>query len=468
MRVTDVKQWILSLASASLLTQMVFAQASVPAPLPPRSDQIILIQDKGPAIAPPPAPAVQVPMTPMTPVAPAATPDAKTDAPKGNGNGNGEEKKDEEKKDEGPWRLFPDEIAGFKVTGWIYGTGVYNGTNGGNTRYNGPMSMSDQEGVFLNQAYLSISRGLKDCFSWGATFDTFYGNDYNASQSRDWELRNARGWVQRLNSGQDYGIVSPQSYLEVGTTKYSLKVGHFWTPIGYMVVQAPGNFFNTQPYGFMSTNPFTHWGALGTANLSDNLMVQLGVVNGWDALDRPINVPSYLLNTRYTFNEKKGFLQYSIITGEEPENLGPAYGARTLQNVVFDYNISDKWEFVYESNLVHQVNHPVGAENSHSYNFQPFLFYRINDCWRAGIRYEYFHDPGNFMSGIRRGNPNIGPYFGNNQTVALGLNWTPNASKNLNIRPEYRYDSFSGTGQPYNAGNSSVQHLFVVGAFWQF
>src|SRR5262245_21353627 len=261
MRLSDVKQWILSLASASVLTQMVFAQASIPAPLPSRADPIILIQggDKAPAAA----------AAPAAPAAQAPAPDAKVDAPaaNGNGNGNGEEKK----ADEGPWRLFPDEIAGFKVTGWVYGTGVYNATNGGGTRYNGPMSMSDQEGAYLNQLYLSVSRSLKEEFSWSATVDAFYGNDYNASQSRDWELRNARGSVHRWNTGQEYGTVSPQSYVEAGTSKYSVKVGHFWTPIGYMVVQATGNFFNTQPYGFMATNPFTHWGALGTANVSDNL-----------------------------------------------------------------------------------------------------------------------------------------------------------------------------------------------------
>src|SRR5262245_28411573 len=131
MRLSDVKQWILSLASASVLTQMVFAQA---APAPLVGQQIILVQGDDKAA---PAPAAQAP----APDAKVAAPDA---APaNGNGNGNGEEKKDE-----GPWRLFPDEVAGFKITGWLYGTGVYNSSNGGGTRYNGPMSMSDQEGVF--------------------------------------------------------------------------------------------------------------------------------------------------------------------------------------------------------------------------------------------------------------------------------------------------------------------------------
>jgi hypothetical protein len=461
MRLSDAKKWILSLASASVLTQMVFAQATVPAAMPARPETIILIQggDKAPAPAATPAPAAAPAVAPSQTIEAAPSTDAAAPAA------------------DGPWRLFPDEIAGFKVTGWVYGTGVYNGTNSGNTRYNGPMTMSDQEGVFLNQLYFSVSRGLKEELSWGATFDGFWGNDYNASQSRDWEIRNVRALNpagpsqtppqptgQKWNSGQDYGFSSPQSYLEVGTTKTSVKVGHFWTPIGYMVVQGPGNFFNSQPYGFMATNPFTHWGALATHNVSDNLWIQGGVVNGWDALDRPINVPSYLVGGRYSFNEKKGYLQYHLITGQEPENLGTGYGGRTLQNGIFDYVINDTWEFVLEANLLNQNNRT--AENSTSYNIHPFLFYKINDCWKAGMRYEYFHDPSGFMAGIRNGNPNLGPYNGNNQTFAFGLNYTPN--KNLNIRPEYRYDVFNGNGSPYNAGNSSAQHLFIIGAFYQF
>ncbi len=44
MRLSELKQWILGLASASALTQMVFAQATVPSAMPSGQDKIILIQ----------------------------------------------------------------------------------------------------------------------------------------------------------------------------------------------------------------------------------------------------------------------------------------------------------------------------------------------------------------------------------------------------------------------------------------
>ena len=54
-------------------------------------------------------------------------------------------------------RVDADEICGFESTGWVYGTGVYNSTIGGGTRYNGPLTMQDQTGVFLDQLYVFVS-----------------------------------------------------------------------------------------------------------------------------------------------------------------------------------------------------------------------------------------------------------------------------------------------------------------------
>lgn len=374
------------------------------------------------------------------------------------------------------WRLFPEEVGGFTIRGLVYGTGLGSFTNGGGTRYNGPLTMNDQNGVYLNQLWLTISKGLKeDELGVGFTTDIFWGNDFNASQSRGWENQRAIGWVPRWNDNMDYGIAIPQLFAEFGTTKYNVRVGHFWTPIGYQVVKADGNFFNTQPYGFMMTNPFTHWGALGNAQVTDNLMVTAAIVNGWDALDRPANVASYLAGFKYSFNEEKGFFSSYGITGVEPQNLGTGYGSRTLVCNIFDYKFSDKFEYVLENNLGWQRN--TGAEDSMFYNFANYFFYQVSCNVKAGLRYEWFHDPTGFISSIRQGNQNngpilannvSGPYHGNMQSISAGINWSPNGSKNLMVRPELRYDWFNGTGVPFNLGKDDSQLFFVLGAYYLF
>ena len=384
----------------------------------------------------------------------------------GNGNGDGEKEKDD-----GPWRLVQKPVAGFNVTGWIYGTGVANATNG-SSRYNGPLTMNDQEGVFLNQFWLNFNKPLeKDCFSVGANLDVFFGNDYLASLSRGFENARARGVLPRWWNNQDYGIAIPQAYLEFGHSKLNMKVGHFYTPHGYMVIQAPSNFFNTLPYGFMMTNPFTHWGAQLNAAVGDQTTVMFAIVNGWDALDRPTNAAAYMGGVKYAFKEDKGFISCNVITGLEPENLNTGYDNRTLVTNVLDYKLNDRVEFVFENNLLWQDNRGLGTSFSHSYI--PYLFYKINDCWRIGARYEYFRDPGGFIAASRAGNPNNGPFVspgiftGDMHSLCFGLNWAPHGSKNLMIRPEVRYDWFDGAGpQPFNGDDHQL--MFVLGAWFQF
>src|SRR5262245_47983523 len=77
--------------------------------------------------------------------------------------------------EEGPWRALPDPILGFNVSGWVYGTANYSFTNAGKTRYNGPLTMNDQEGGYLNQLWVNINKPLGDELGWGANVDAFYG-----------------------------------------------------------------------------------------------------------------------------------------------------------------------------------------------------------------------------------------------------------------------------------------------------
>ena len=102
------------------------------------------------------------------------------------------------------------------------------------------------------------------------------------------------------------------------------------------------------------------------------------------------------------------------------------------------------------------------------YAFSPYLFYKINDNLKAGARMDWFYDPGNIVAGIRNGNPNVGPYQGTFYAFNAGLNWTPNGSKNLMVRPEIRYDMFGGNGRPFNGGTRDSMMLFMVGAYYQF
>ncbi len=60
----------------------------------------------------------------------------------------------------------------------------------------------------------------------------------------------------------------PQAYGTVAYDKLSVKVGHFYTPAGYEVVPATGNFFYSHAFTWNFTEPFTtpvHWPAMPPA-----------------------------------------------------------------------------------------------------------------------------------------------------------------------------------------------------------
>ncbi len=376
-------------------------------------------------------------------------------------NGNGD-------KDEGPWRFIQKPVCGYTVTGFVYGTANVNPLNNG-TRYNGPLTMSDQEGVFLNQLYLSIDRAMEDTFTLGGGVTLMYGNDYNASQSFGWELRPGRligPGTQNWNTGKDYGLALPQLFAEFGTKKLSLVLGHFWTPIGHCVVPANGNFFNTQPYSYMNGQPFDHWGGMVKYNPNDNWATYFGVVNGWGALDRQLDSAGLIFGAKYIADQSKWYNNFQMFIGQEPENLGANYGNRTLVNNVTYYKASECLELVHEFTLGVQENEGLGA--STYYGFSPYLFRKINDNLKFGIRADIFRDPGGIVAGIRTGNPNTGPYNGTFYSVNAGLNWTPHGSKNLMVRPEIRYDWFDGNGRPYDAGNRKEMLMLMVGAYMLF
>ena len=59
---------------------------------------------------------------------------------------------------------------------------------------------------------------------------------------------------------------------------------------------------------------------------------------------------------KYTGDDKKWYFASNFSIGDEPENKGPGYGNRTLLNFIFDYNVSDKVEFVIENTTGIQEN----------------------------------------------------------------------------------------------------------------
>ena len=124
----------------------------------------------------------------------------------------------------------------FDVRGWLDVGFLLNGNESASS-FHGPYNQTDRHEGGLNQAYLVFERSLADnsCPSMGGRLDIVYGTDAFLAESKGFE-RAADGSVKW--NGDNYGLAIPQAYGEIGNDQLSLKVGHFYTIVGYEGVPA--------------------------------------------------------------------------------------------------------------------------------------------------------------------------------------------------------------------------------------
>ena len=118
------------------------------------------------------------------------------------------------------------ECGPYSAGGWVQ-MGYFNKAN---TLFN-----SYQDNFQLQQAWLWAEKSLDTSggFDFGGRVDYMYGTDSQDTQAFGTD---PRGWDNGWDNGANYGFAMPQLYGEVGYGDLSVKVGHFYTIIGYEVV----------------------------------------------------------------------------------------------------------------------------------------------------------------------------------------------------------------------------------------
>lgn len=355
-----------------------------------------------------------------------------------------------------PWRLFPTIGNGWTAEGWISGGGTYNADNP-ISNYNGPVTFNDRaDELMLNQLYITMGREADNggCgWAWGGRMDLLYGTDYIFTQAAGLET-NPDG-TNSWNGSKMYGLALPQAYGEVAYNDLSVKIGHFYTIMGYEGVKATNNFFYSHAYTMQYGEPFTHTGALGTYDFSDRWTFYGGMVNGWDKFDAVSDKMAFLGGATYTPDHERYSLTGTVISGQE-DGIAPPTTTRTGYSIVFDYDISDRLKYVFQHDNFWQNNVFGAGLDAEWYGINQYLFYTINDCWKLGARVEWFRDDDgvrlsgaplreSLTGGVPAGGFNTaaesaGDYY----NITVGANWTPRS--NLTVRPELRWDWSDGTG----------------------
>jgi len=364
-----------------------------------------------------------------------------------------------------PYRLFP-KVGGLKIDGWAAAGATYNGVNPPD-KYNGVTTFNDRNEVQLNQLYLRVGKALDtscQCFDWGGQVDVMFGSDYIFTQATGLETR--RNGAPKWNSHEQYGLALPQMYAEVGMGSLSAKVGHFYTIIGNEVVTAPDNFFYSHAYTMQYGEPFTHTGALLTYDVNDRVNFVGGVHNGWDNFDANTERIGFLGGFNWQSCDERKSLSVALTSGDDLNNTA-AYTNRTMISIVGSMQLSDNMDYVIQhDNGWHSDFFSPGVD-AEWYGINQYLFYTMNDCWKAGLRFEWFRDDdGTRVSGVRASNPNVGSFVGNFYQASAGLNWTP--ASNVIVRPELRWDWFEGSGLPYDGLTKDEQFTGAVDAIFLF
>ncbi|MFG0289884.1 MAG: outer membrane beta-barrel protein [Rhodopirellula sp. JB044] len=327
-----------------------------------------------------------------------------------------------------PCSLFGDIGHGITVGGWAqvgYHTAAL------------PKFNSRPDEVQLHQGWLYAEKAIdtSNGFDIGGRIDYIYGTDGPDTQA--FGIDNDH-WDNDWDNGNDYGHALPQVYAEMGYGDLSVKLGHFYTIIGWEVVGAPDNFFYSHAYTMYNSEPFTHTGALATYNVSDDLSVWGGYTFGWDSGFED-NGDAFLGGASLGLTDNITMI-YATTFGRFNENQGAATGAERgyMHSLCFDVALSDNLQYIFQSDVLESED-ATGATARSTFGINQYLLYSINDCLAIGGRFEWYNHDGIFDDG---GDPAIANNGGDVYSLTSGINYKPHS--NVILRPEIRWDWAAG------------------------
>lgn len=307
------------------------------------------------------------------------------------------------------------------------------------------------DGFSINQAKVTLEHPLNDNeFATGYRVDFLAGQDAQRVHSYGLFSSNPNELSRRQGIGSNGALDLEQAYvtfrLPVGTG-LEVKFGKFVSLAGAETLDAPGNWFYSRSYIFGYGEPFTLTGALLSYQWNDWLDTQVGVVNGWDAVQDNNSSKTVVGRANVTMLEGKLKNAVTVIGG--PEQTGNNVNYRWIVDDVLTWqppmeNLLLTLNGLYgsEDGMVDStgVYHPGtvgwwGALASARYQWTPFI--------SMALRYEYFSD----ADGARTdGAGGIGPVplspmvRGVDYQAVTWSVWLERLMPNLTPRVEVRWD----------------------------
>lgn len=361
--------------------------------------------------------------------------------------------------------------------------------------YYNPVAPNDKEGYELNQLYLAMGRRVSQNGGWalGGRVDFMYGTDYYYVSSLGLENHpdngnhwNGLGEPAEYRAGRSqYGLAMPQAYLELYSPIFQgvdVKIGHFYSVMGFESPMAPMNFFYSRSYASIYGMPQTMTGVMTTSRLNDRWNLILGAVNEWNAWNSENDAFSFVGGLTFNSLNNRFSLAATIMTGDQsapafqPETIGESANL-TLLNLYARASLTQRWTYVVEFTAGWDDRDYLCLEtfeNKHGrswYGVTNNLFFQVNSCLTLGTRFEWFRDCDNTIIDGGYGvswNQDGADYF----ALSFGANWQPLSW--LTIRPELRWDfsNFEDSADPswqtYDDNRSDSILTFATDAIIRF
>ena len=365
-------------------------------------------------------------------------------------------------------RISEQNPLGFEFYGYL-GQGVTLNPSSPRDRANGPVLNNYRSNAYqMSGLYLVAERKIDpDCcrVQLGGRIDTIYGTDAAFGLSNGLDAN-----IVSDDANRFYKLAFPQIYanlfLPIGPG-VSFKVGHFYSPVGNEWLIATENFFYSH---FLSWNlqPGTHTGVLAECKLTDSIEVRFGPNLGWNTSENSNHNISWLGSIDWKSPDKRTEVYFAIQNGRQREAITVADSLVMNYSLIVNQELGRRWHYMFEHDLlVSNSRTGTASDDFETYSIANYVFYTINDCWRAGLRFEWLRDDDGILTGF---NPTRPAAPGSYYNLSLGLNWRPR--EHLRIRPEIRGDwqvrDSKSIPAAFNDGASANQWLLACDVIWEF
>ena len=174
----------------------------------------------------------------------------------------------------------------------------------------------------------------------------FYGLDAQDSQAFGNAPTGApTGWDNSWDFGS-HGWALPQLYVQFANSDWDIKVGKFYSPFGYEVVAATGNFFYSRSFTMYNSEPFTMTGILTEKQISSTQSMILGATAGWDTAFENNQGGNLIVGTRIKPNDWTDLALTSSIgdTGFR--------GTGNTSSAVGQFQLTDSLQYVFQGDFI--------------------------------------------------------------------------------------------------------------------